>query len=513
MPELLYTLDIGTSSVKAGLFSPDGKLVGIKSKEYRLIQPKHQWVEQSIDEMWHSQCDVTRELIEQFEINPKDIAAIAISSQRATFVPVDYCGNPLMNFIGWQDKRSIEQCHDMEARVGNWKYYQITGLPIEPTASVSKMLWLKENNPNLFDRTAQFASTQNIHLRQLGVENPPCDLSNAAYMGLLDVDKLEWSKELLDLLELPIDKLPPLTTSGRVVGEVSKRASLDTGLAIGTPVVTAGGDLQCAGIGVGVTLPGVVGVGIGSGADVVIFLDHPIRHPKHALNCLPHAVSGAWEMEGLCLASGAAYKWFRDNFAVQERERAFKLSLDPYTFVNEAAAKAPPGCDGVLVLPTLIGAGAPHWNPTATGVIVGLTLSTDKSILARAIMEGVCFEIKWMLNSVEALGSECSRIHLYGGAAKSPLWNQIAADIYGIVVHRPEVEEAGLVGAAICAGIGIGFFKDAAEGTRSMTRFVEEYYPNLELHRMYSEIFEIYKKTYLTLTNAEIFTDLASRND
>ena len=513
MPEFLCAFDIGTSCVKGGIFSPDGRLVAARSKEYRVIQPKPSWAEQSIQEMWQNQCEVSLELINQSGIDPNDIAAVAVSSQRATFVPLDNHGDPLMNFIGWQDKRSIKQCQDIERQVGIQKYYQISGLPIEPTASVSKMLWLKENRPDLFDRTAQFASTQNVHLRQLGIENPPCDLPNAAYMGLLDVDKLEWSKLLLDQLGIPIEKMPPLSPSGKVVGAVSKEASSATGLAAGTPVVTAGGDLQCAGVGVGVTEPGVVGVGIGSGADVVIFLDEPIRHPDLALNCLPHAMSGAWEMEGLCLASGAAYKWFRDNFAAQEKETASASGLDTYTILNQAAEAAPPGSNGMIFLPTLIGAGAPHWNPMASGIVIGLTLSTDKKDFARAIMEGVCFEIRWILEAVEMLGRTHDKLHIYGGAAKSRLWNQIAADIYGFPVCRPEVEEAGLVGAAICAGVGTGIFKNARAGARSMIRIVEEYAPRPNLHVLYSEIFEVYKKTYQTFSNAGIFERLASISD
>jgi len=229
-----------------------------------------------------------------------------------------------------------------------------------------------------------------------------------------------------------------------------------------------------------------------------------------ALSCLPHAVSGAWEMEGICLASGAAYKWFRDTLAVEEREMASRLGLDTYTILNAAAESAPPGCGGTILLPTFAGSGAPHWDPSVRGVMLGLSLTTDKKTLARAVLEGVCFEIRWMLEAVKGLGMKLDRLHVYGGAAKSRLWNQIGADIYGLPISRPEVEEGGLVGAAICAGVGIGLFKDATEGAESMIRIRESYQPNPKLRAMYDEMFEIYKDAYLALSNAGIFRRLAS---
>ena len=219
------------------------------------MYPGPQWVEQSIDEMWRAQCEASRELVSKTGIDPQEIAAVGVSCQRATFVPIDKDERPLTNFIGWQDKRSIDQCDTMKRTLGDERYYRIAGLPIEPTAAVSKIVWLKENAPSIFDKTDKFASTQNIHLHQLGAQKPPCDLPDASYMGLLDVDNLQWSQELLDALGIPREKMPDVVHSGTVVGHVSKQAAQATGLAEGTPLVTAGGDLQCSALGVGVYVP------------------------------------------------------------------------------------------------------------------------------------------------------------------------------------------------------------------------------------------------------------------
>jgi xylulokinase len=509
MPHYLCAFDLGTTSVKVGVFTPDGQVVGTTCREYGVLYPGPQWIEQSIEEMWKAQCIACRELIDHFNIHPDDIAAVGVSSQRATFVPLDKDGKPLTRFIGWQDKRSIRQCELMERRVGAERYYKIAGLPIEPTAAVSKVLWFKEHTPEVFERTNIFASTQNVHLAQLGVDQAPCDLPDAAYLGLLDVDRLEWSRELLEKLEIPIEKLPVLAPSGQCVGQVSRSAGLATGLAPGTPVVTAGGDLQCAGLGMGVAEPGYVSVGIGTGGGVLIYLDRPRRHPERALNCLPHAVSGAWEIEGICLASGATYKWYRDVLGASEKSAAVGLNIDPYELLNLEASQAEPGSSGLLVIPSLAGAGAPNWYPQARGIILGLTLATDKKALTRAILEGICLEIRWMLEAIQKLEVPVKEVRIWGGAAKSNLWNQIAADVYGVPAAKTVVSEAGLIGAAICAGVGVGFFKDALDGAHRMVRIERHFEPNPQLQARYDELFDLYQNAYRALREAGIFERLA----
>jgi xylulokinase len=510
MSDIICSFDLGTTGVKAGILTPNGRLLATAYREYSVSSPGPQWVEQSVDEMWQAQCQASQEVLAKAGIEPEDIAAIGISCQRATFVPLDKDEKPLTRFIGWQDKRSIEQCGKMKALVGDETYYRIAGLPIEPTAAVSKILWLKENEPAIFDKTHVLASTQNVHLHQLGVEHAPCDLPDAAYIGLLDVDRLQWSKELLDALGIPGEKMPALVPSGVKVGEVSRAAAELTGLAAGTPIVTAGGDLQCAGLGVGVAMPGYVSVGIGTGGGVLICVEKPLRHPEIALNCLPHTVDCSWEMEGIALASGAAYKWFRDVLGMQEKQVAQGLDIDPYDILNLEASQAPAGSNGLLIMPSLVGAGAPNWYPKARGVIMGLTLSTDKKSMIRAMLEGICIEIRWILESAERLGTKIEEVRIWGGAAKSAFWNQISADVYGVPAAKPAVSDAGLVGAAICAGIGAGIFADARQGAEAMVRVVERYEPDLAVTQRYQELFEIYKQAYQALAGAGIFERIDS---
>jgi xylulokinase len=295
-----------------------------------------------------------------------------------------------------------------------------------------------------------------------------------------------------------------------VVGQVSRQAAEATGLTEGTPLVTAGGDLQCAGLGMGVAEPGMVSVGIGTGGGVLIYQDKPLRHPSMGLNCLAHSVAGAWEMEGICLASGAVYKWFRDTFGQLEKDAAAKMDIDAYDILNAEAERAVPGSNGVIVMPSFVGAGAPNWYPKARGVVLGLTLTTDKKMLARSVMEGICLEIRWILEAAEGLGTHINEVRIWGGAAKSRLWNRMAADIYGVQAAKTEVSDAGLVGAAICAGVGVGIFDSAQQGAKAMVRISERYEPDPKLSPKYAEMFGIYKDAFNALMKAGTFERIAA---
>jgi xylulokinase len=506
----LISYDLGTNGVKAALFSPEGQQIAYCYHEYGVIYPRPSWVEQSIETMWTAQCEVTHQLIYQSGCNYRDIAAVAISSQRATFAPLDQFGNPLADFIGWQDSRSIKQCEHIQLTIGTRRYYEISGLPVSTTAALSKILWIKENDPGLFERTATFGSTQSVHLHQLGVENPPCDLADAGYMGLLDVDQLSWSRDLLDKLGIPLDKMPRLANSGERVGEISAQAAAAIGLAVGTPVVTAGGDLQCGGAGLGIVKPGTVSLGIGSGGGILIYLDKPLRHPEIGLNCQPHVVQGSWEMEGICLASGASFKWYRDVLSQMEKETANQKGLDAYDLLNEAAALSAPGAGGVLFMPALAGAGAPYWYPQARGVLLGLTLATNKKDINRAILEGICLEMRAMVEAARRLGIQIDELRIWGGAAKSDFWNQISVNVYGLPAVKTAIHEAGLAGAAICAGVGIGLYSNVGEGAENFVRIEKRFEPDPTVRSRYDEMFDLYQTIYKALKDTRVFERLSA---
>ncbi len=515
MDKYLLAYDIGTNGIKAALFTPDGRQAAYAYKEYGVEYPHPGWVEQSVQLLWEAQCAVTRQLLATADCSPKDIAAAAVSSQRATFAPLDRKGHPIGNFIGWQDTRSNKQCDWLSEHIGPRRYYEISGLPASPTAAVSKILWIKENVADLFDRTATFATTQCIHLRQLGVDDMLTDMADGGYMGLMDVDTLDWSEDLLGELDIPREKLPRLVDSGVCVGEVSCQAAQVIGLASGTPLVTAGGDLQVAGAGLGIVRKGTISVGIGSGGGILIFLEKPLRHPEIGLNCQPHVVPDGWEMEGICLASGASFKWYRDVLGQMEQQTAGEQDSDAYDLLCAAACDSPPGANGLLFMPSLAGSGAPCWLPHMRGALLGMTLASTKNDINRAVLEGICLEIRGMIESARLLGVKFEEMRIWGGGAKSPFWNQVSADVYGLPVVKTAIREGGLAGAAICAGVGIGLYKDIVEGADIFVRKTERYEPDPGLRNLYDDMFGLYQTAFRSLHDSGIFrrlTEISGRD-
>jgi xylulokinase len=509
LDKLLLAYDLGTNGVKAALFTPDGLMAVSAYQEYGVLYPAAGWVEQSIDVMWQAQCTATRLLLKQAGCSKDAVAGLAISSQRATFAGLDDSGQPVTNFIGWQDARSAAECAMIEQRIGSDAYCAISGLAISTVAAISKILWIKKNNPDLFSQIAEFATTQCVHLRQLGITDAPTDIADAGYSGLLDVNLLEWSHALLLALGIPAGKMPRLAPSGSMVGEVSAQAAEALGLAAGTPVALAGGDLQCAGVGLGIVKPGLVSVGIGSGGGLLAFSGNPVCRSDMRLSCQPHVAPGKWEIEGICLASGATFKWYRDTLSGAEKAAAEAAGLDAYDTLCQNAANVRPGTSGLLFLPALAGAGAPRWNPETRGALLGLSLSASKAQIDRAILEGICLEIRAMLETAKKFGVAMDEVRIWGGAAKSPVWNQIAADVYGMPVVKTTIADAGLAGAAICAGVGLGLYSSFEEGADVFVKKEAQFDPNPAVQPIYDELYALSQSAFTTLDNANLNTRLA----
>jgi len=508
MTGYLCAIDVGTTGVKAALLTPEGELVCRGYREYHVVYPHPQWVEQSVEEVWNALGATMRAMLAQAGIDPRKILAIAISNQRATFVPVDDHSKPLTLYIVWQDLRGAPQCEWMKERIHPADYYAITGLDIGPTASISKILWLKQNQPEIFQKTCKFAFMQDMLLRQLGMKEAVCEHSTASWSGLLDVNKLTWSDDLLSLFDLPRDKLPALVMPGQPVGTVSKEAAEACGLVAGIPLISGGGDGQLSAVGCGVTHPGQVSLVMGTAAAIFTFLATPLKDPTRALYCVAHAVPRSWEMEGSALAAGAVYKWFRDTLGHLEKDMAAQLEVDPYELFDREIQRAAPGVQGLLVLPTFMGGGTPTWYPYARGAILGLTLNHTRRDVLRALVEGIFLEIKGMVEAIKALGVDLSSIRVVGGMAKSPVLNQLLANVLGVTVERPAVTDSTLVGAAICATLGCGMFQLADEAAEKMVQLSATYQPDKELSALYNRLFQTYCKAFDLLCKHGIFEDL-----
>jgi len=507
--QFLLSIDVGTTGGRAIIFDTRGNIIGSAYKEYLCFYPTPTTVEQDAITWWEATKSTVNDALEKAKIDPSTIAGLSVTNQRETIVPVDKNGEPLSRAIVWQDRRTIQECEEIREKVGDEKIYAITGLTIDPYFSAPKILWIKRNLPEVFNKAHKFLLVHDYIQMKLTNEFVT-DYSNASRTMLFDINKLTWSNFILQTLAIPREKLPKPLPSGTKIANLTKNAAKELGLPEGLPVVAGGGDQQCAAIGVGVTQEGRIKATTGTGTFLLAFLKESQRDPKRRLLCSCHAIPGAYVFEGSIFTTGSILRWFRDNFSFAEKSLAQNVNLDSYDLICMQANDIPPGSEGVLVLPHFVGAGAPHWNPNARGVIFGLGLGHTRKHLIRAIMESSCYEIKTNLEVLQELGVKLQELRITGGASRNALWNQIEADISNLPVIKGKVEEATALGAAILAGIGAGVFRDFDEATEQMVQIVERRKPIKAHTQQYEQYFTIYKELYQILMEQNLYEKLAA---
>ncbi|MBN1486641.1 MAG: xylulose kinase [Anaerolineae bacterium] len=509
MAKYLCGIDNGTTGTKAMVFDLDGNIMGEDYREYKCEFPVPGWVDQDAEMLFQSSCAALKSAIAKSGVDPKDIAAMGLSTQRCTMVPVDKDCRPLRKAISWQDSRATVECDWIRDVISAEKYYDITGLPIAAVWAFPTILWIRNNEPEIYEKTNKFLLTQEFILHRLGADGYPEDWSNGSLQGLMEIETFKWSQELINDAQLNSDQLPDLVPSAKMVGRITKEAAELTGLAEGTPLVTGGGDQQCAGIGAGVIADGLCEVTLGTAGVSLCFMDKPLKDPQMKMPCSAHAYPGKWECEGLQNAAGASYRWFRDTLANLEVALGQHSGIDPYELINNQVSKTPVGSRGLFYIPYLAGASAPNWDPYAKGSFVGLTLAHDYGCMARAVMEGISLETREILESFEGLGLELKEVRITGGGTKSTLWNQMQADIYGKPVSKLAIGEATVLGAAILGGVGAGVFNSVEEGVEQMVRIEAQYEPDNSNHLVYNEVFDIYRNIYHSMAQNGVYKQIA----
>jgi len=510
MATYLCGIDNGTTGTKAMIFDLAGNIIGEDYREYKCEFPKPGWVDQDGEMLLAASCAAMKSAIARSGVNPKDIAAMGLSTQRCTMVPVDANCRPLRKAISWQDARCTSECDWIKDHIGVEKYFQITGLPIAPVWAYPAILWIRNNEPRIYEKTVKFLLMQEFILHRLGADGYPEDWSNGSLQGLMEIDTFQWSKDIVSSSGLTLDKLPDLVPSAKQVGKVSREAAELTGLVEGTPLVTGGGDQQCAGIGAGVISDGLCEVTLGTAGVSLCFMNKPRKDPAMKMPCSAHAYPGKWECEGLQNAAGASYRWFRDTLSALEVAAGRHSDIDPYELLNRQVEKTPVGSRGLIYIPYLAGASAPNWDAYAKGSFFGLTLAHDFGCMARSVMEGISMETREILESFEKLGLELKEVRITGGGTKSPIWNQMQADIYGKPVSKLGIGEATVLGAAILGGVGAGVFTSIEEGIDKMVRIEVQYEPNQKNHEVYNEIYDLYRDLYHAVADAGIYKQIAA---
>ena len=457
--------DLGTTGNKATLFDAvTGAVVASVFEAYGTAYPRPNLAEQDPADWRRALCLGTQRLLAQAAalptaVMPGDIAVVSFSGTMNGALAVDADGVPLRSAILWADQRATAEAELMADRCGEVQVYRTTGTRITPSCSAAKFLWIQRHQPEVYDRTHLFLQVKDYAAFLLtGVL--ASDYSDASNTNLFDLEARTWATDLVAASKLDPAKLPPLFPSTAVIGYVTPQAAALTGLLAGTPVVIGGGDGACATVGAGAVHPGDAYINIGSSAWLAVTARRPLYDPEMRTFNLAHLDPKLVMALGSMQAAGGAFDWL-------ERLLRGAAQAHLHDMLSADAASVPPGANGLLFLPYLLGERSPYWNPLARGAFVGLTMTHGRPEMARAVLEGVAFNLRMILDAFRAQqsslgqGSGITALRLIGGGARSPLWRQILADMFGMPILLPElVTEATSLGAAIAGGVGVGIFAD-----------------------------------------------------
>lgn len=490
---LLLGIDIGTSACKVAVFDLEGKVICQSTKEYPVYYPGPGCVEQNPVEWWKGVCLAIKEALHTGNVDAKRIAGIGVDGQSWSAIPVNKSGEVLYNTPIWMDTRSSGISYRVTEKVGFDRIFNISGNSFEPTYSTPKMLWFKENLPDVYKETYKFLQSNSYIVYKL-TGTMTQDISQGYGVHAFNMKTGKWEDDFCEELGISREKLPEIFACHKVVGEVTSAAAEETGLAQGIPVVAGGLDACCGTLGAGVVDVGQTQEQGGQAGGMSICLDEALAHPKLILSF--HVIPDLWLLQGGTVGGGGSIKWFRQEFGAFEDELGKKTGESAFKIMDDEAAAIPAGSEGVIFLPYMAGERSPLWNKDAKGVFFGLSYSKTRAHMIRSVLEGCAYALYHNLKTAEEAGVTADELIAMGGAANSRLWTQIKADVTGKRIKVPASDTATTLGAAILAGVGTGqykSFKEAADRTISITRVHE---PDMKNHEIYARYYDMYLQIY-----------------
>jgi xylulokinase len=484
--------DLGTTGNKATLFNAaDGTAAASAFEAYETAYPRPNWAEQDPGDWWRAVRESTRRLLAISNAAPGDIAVVSFSGMMMGALPVDTTGVPLRSAIIWADQRATQEADFLAQCCGAQEVYRRTGHRAGASYTAAKMLWIQRHQPELYAQTHQFLQAKDYAAYKLtGVF--ATDYSDASGTNLFDLEQRNWAVDVIEAVELDARKLPPAHPATAVIGKVSSESAAETGLLAGTPVVIGGGDGGCATVGAGSVRPGDAYNYIGSSSWIAVTAEQPLNDPHMRTFTFAHLDPELYFPTGTMQCAGGSYDWLERLLRGGSETRL-------YDELEAAAASIEPGAGGLLFLPYLIGERSPHWNPLARGVFAGLTMAHGRAEMARAVLEGVALNLKIILDAFLEQGAEIRAIRLIGGGARSWLWRQILADVYGLPILRPALlAEATSLGAAIAGGVGIGLYPDFGVAHK-FVQVEEGEQPDPTYSHRYAVLYDLFQQTYAAM--------------
>ncbi len=491
----LLGIDVGTSGVKAVVIDREGRTLGQATVGYEVSQPEPLWAEQNPEDWWEAACAAIRLALARSDRRGEDIAGVGLTGQMHSLVLLDEAGHVIRPAILWSDQRTEEECAEIHERVGFERTIEWVANPALTNFTATKLLWVKKHEPEHYARIRRALLPKDFIRYRLTGELAT-DVSDASGTLWFDVKRRAWSEPMLDALGVPRDWLPKVYESPEVSGRVSEWAAARTGLLPGTPVAAGAGDQAAGAVGNGIVRKGVVSSTIGTSGVVFAHADEIVRDEKGRLHTFCHAVPGKWHVMAVTQSAGGSLQWFRNQFADAERAVAAQTGRDVYDLLSDEARRVAAGSEGLVFLPYLMGERTPHLDPQAKGVFFGITPRHTRAHFVRAILEGVAFSLRDGLALMRDLRLTVEEIRVSGGGAKSEVWREIQAGVFGQSVAVIEANEGPAFGAAILASVAAGFFDDVVTAVDAWVRVESITHPVANDAAAYERGYSLYRALY-----------------
>jgi xylulokinase len=490
-------IDTSTTGSKALLIDEHGEVVTVASSPHTLQTPRPLWSEQDPHEWWGAVSASIKSVLESAGISGEQIGAVGLTGQMHGLVLLDEAGKVLRPAILWNDQRTQGQCDQIHARIGKEKFIQITGNVALTGFTAPKILWVKENEPDVYAK-AKHVLLPKDYIRYKLTGEYALDKADGAGTVLFDLKSRDWSDEVLTALEIPRAWMPETFEGPECTGHISQEASSLTGLKVGTPVVAGGGDQAAQAVGVGAVEPGIVGLTVGTSGVVFATTPSALIEPKGRLHAFCHAVPGLWHFMGVMLSAAGSLQWYRDSLAPE-------MSFDD---LLREAKTVPAGSEGLQFLPYLSGERTPHPDPLARGAFIGLTLRHKRGHMTRAVLEGVSFGLKDSFTLIQNAGlGAITQVRASGGGTKGALWRQILASVLEAELVTVNTTEGAAYGAALLAGVGAEVWPDVASACKACIKITGSTHPEGSQVAIYRKTYPIFQELYPALKS--IFAELS----
>jgi gluconokinase len=493
MTTLSYAIgvDIGTTSTKAVLFTETGQIVSQHSIKYPLYTRTVGAAEQDPEEIWIAVTTSVRTLIKASKIDTARLLCLSFSAAMHSLIAIAKDGQPLTRSITWADNRSAKWADQLKQNHKGHELYRRTGTPIHAMSPLVKLMWLRNEHPQLFEQSAKFISIKEFIFYRL-FQQYLVDHSIASATGLMNLKELSWDKEALEIAGITEQHLSQLVPTTHIVEQINEASACKMGIPVNTPIVMGASDGVLSNLSVGAISPGSIAVTVGTSGAVRAVVEEPWTDPQERLFCYA-LTENHWVIGGAVNNGGIVFQWIRDRFGEAEVATAKELSQDPYDLLMNLAQTVAPGAGGLIFHPYLAGERAPIWDASASGSFIGLTLRHTKAHVIRAVLEGIAFNLNLVLQALQERIGKPKSIQATGGLAKSYFWRQILADVFAQEITVPASYESSCLGAVV---LGLYALKKipSLDAVTEMLRISQQHQPIQENVETYQKIIPLYTR-------------------